>query len=70
MGLNIRIISYYIQLNGIKLLRERLSVIGRNLSTQLAELLRVTTNSTLQECGDVVYWDNPIPAHTWAILQL
>jgi len=27
-------------------------------------------NPTLQECGDIVYWDNPIPAYTWAILQL
>ena len=22
-------------------------------------------NPTLQECGDIVYWDNPIPAYTW-----
>ena len=45
------------------MLRERLAMIGGKLSTQPAELLRVTTNPTLQECGDVVYWDNPIPAY-------
>ena len=52
------------------LLRGRLAVIEGKLSTQPAEWLRVTASPTLQECGDVVYWDHPIPAHTWAILQL
>ena len=28
-------------------------------------LPRTIENPTLQECGDVVYWDNPIPAYTW-----
>ena len=65
MGLNMRIISYYKQLNGVKLLRERLAVIGGKLSTLRPNCFELLPNPTLQECGDIVYWGNPIPASTW-----
>ena len=60
-----RIILYYIQLNGMGLLRERLAVIGGKMSTLQQNCFELQPNPTLQECGHIVYWDNLMPAYTW-----